>query len=460
MSVCLRQVQDVITLENKLPQGFVYKVEEQEQPRQLICKIEAIHAGTTLNFNTYSADELKKALPSWTTPYKKPVMTHHDIYRGEPVGRVQNAVMGYSDELQKEYVLLTVSISDPVAIQKILDERYLTVSVGSMVDHAICSICGSDWAQGQYCEHRPGDEYEGRVMTIILRGITFNEVSFVNIPADDHGRVSGIVTGEAYLLGKDVLESINEPGVNMFEKGYKVVESLGEVMEVYQYYHEYLHKKYQEASSETLAAAHAEVVRQMVATGAEHEIKDELDDTLPDDLKPDQPVDDSDDHGDSAIFLLAKANADIRTLKEEIDKYKNHAQSLEAELDGLRAKVTELETINSHLESDHAALVQQNADLVMEINRQLAERVVDLKVDLAMPDVVDREAAIAEYAGRTKESLLDNLKELIALKSTKVSMYNVEDPTLHLDEVEEDDTEERRLKAIFNLFSGKKKFSL
>ena len=47
------------------------------------------------------------------------------------------------------YVRLQVAITDPIAIQKVMDKRYLTGSVGGRAGKAVCSISGDDLARGK-----------------------------------------------------------------------------------------------------------------------------------------------------------------------------------------------------------------------------------------------------------------------------------------------------------------------
>ena len=85
-------------------------------------------SGLTANYNNYSAAELEKALQSWVEPYPKPIILNHDL-NSEPIGRVMAAKMDKEQD-GSPYVRLQVAITDPVAIQKVLDKRYLTGSVG------------------------------------------------------------------------------------------------------------------------------------------------------------------------------------------------------------------------------------------------------------------------------------------------------------------------------------------
>lgn len=174
--------------------------------KEFIATIEGIHETVTGNYTEYKEDELRGSpsnltgVHSWTRPYNNPVLTHHDQESGEPIGRVIEAKFSNSTLSGKPGIILKARITDEDAIEKIKDGRYQTVSVGGNVAHAECSICGTDWVTEGWCEHMPGREYEGQEMTLIMKDITFVEVSFVNVPADEY----------AHLIAYDTVESNKE----------------------------------------------------------------------------------------------------------------------------------------------------------------------------------------------------------------------------------------------------------
>lgn len=212
--------------------------------RPLIVKIAATHAGLiTRNNGFYLPDRMRKGATTFVSQYPKPVQTHHSDDQ-DPVGRVIKAeyidisasvterinnkkkdfftkftpdsfnsftdgrmpyiesVNFICDFLNKKdsllddpdfqglgYILITAQISDSDAIQKILDGRYLTGSVGLTTDRAVCSVCKQDWTDSGKCEHTPGKRYDGVKAFIITGDLVYDEYSFVNTPADRHSRV-------------------------------------------------------------------------------------------------------------------------------------------------------------------------------------------------------------------------------------------------------------------------------
>lgn len=150
---------------------------------------EAVHSGMTNNLNFYSKGELEAARETWTKPYNKPLLLHHNSYDGEPVGRVLDAAVKRSSLKSGSWaVALALSVSDPVAEEKVRDGRYRTLSIGSKATSVICSICKVDRAKA-WCDHYKGHIYDGKLCYWTLSGLTHNEVSFVNVPADPYAQI-------------------------------------------------------------------------------------------------------------------------------------------------------------------------------------------------------------------------------------------------------------------------------
>lgn len=230
------------------------QVQQSQQPvagRGLIVKIAATHSGLiTRNNGFYLPDKMRAGVTSWTDIYQKPVQVHHDEER-DPIGRVVSAryveTMGpvidrfknsvLKDNMGREvglaneqfwkdfvdtktsfmrkidmiqmmdsvlndphysglgYIELTADITDPEAIQKIIDGRFMTVSVGAVTDKAVCSSCKMDWLEDGQCDHRPGKEYDGTRCFIVAGNLDYDEVSMVNRPADRHAGVIEINYG-------------------------------------------------------------------------------------------------------------------------------------------------------------------------------------------------------------------------------------------------------------------------
>lgn len=234
---------DLTRVKSELKQKFVREVRDyNEGGRQgvapkLVASVAATHAGLpTGNMAFYIPDRMKAGLPSFTDGYPKPVLLHHNDMR-DPVGRVHRAT--YRDlshkylepmkrfteryggttfcdsqqDLEKafdqvEWVMenmvpmkdyaglgygeLDLHITDAEAAEKIMDQRYLTVSVGFTTDSMYCSNCHQDWASEGFCEHERGKVYDGKRTLVIPGKFIYEEVSWVNNPADSNAKVLSV----------------------------------------------------------------------------------------------------------------------------------------------------------------------------------------------------------------------------------------------------------------------------
>ena len=163
----------------------------------------ATHSDTPINLRLYLSDEMRKAIKSWTYPYQRPVLRHHNE-DSDPIGRVVYAEyfladerfdvskkIGYSFDWPEKAtgaILLKVEIYDEDAIAKIDKGIYKTVSVGFSASHMTCSICGKDMMK---CEHIPGKKYKGQTAYAVPHDISYREVSFVSVPADQYAMTLG-----------------------------------------------------------------------------------------------------------------------------------------------------------------------------------------------------------------------------------------------------------------------------
>lgn len=223
---------------------FECKDSSSDAGNSLLVRVAATHAGVVnSNHRFYRPDRMQDAAHQWVPEdgkgYPKPVLLEHDK-KGDVLGRVRSA--RYVDESYKwsqdfptikdsifydhkvdlfksvdwivenlmplkdysglGYLELGLNVTNPDAVGKVLRDEYLTVSVGFQTNSAICSVCHQDWATDDKCDHRPGekDEDSGKTMFLIVGDFKYEEISFVNFPADPF----------AGKIGKDALkDSLN-----------------------------------------------------------------------------------------------------------------------------------------------------------------------------------------------------------------------------------------------------------
>lgn len=398
-------------------EGFSLKENYDQTKMVLMPKIEAIHAGTTANYTTYSEQCLQGSLEnhsgvySWTYPYPKPILKNHDTWE-EPLGRVMSAQFITDSLTGKSANIVIPAITDPIAIEKILDGRYLTVSIGGETDSAICSICGRDIINDGWCEHDKGRQYEvkGKMVTCtwLIGELWFHELSFVNVPADEHAQVvasGNTVQMECYSYdGKNVtdlqtskilskkqaqIEGIN---LNEFKGGTDKVKTVEELQ---------AKLGAVEAKLQESMAAHTALQEEMTKLQADVAEAQTAIETLTADKQ-------------SLSEALETAAAEIKSLTEASEKLVADKDELTAQVEQLGLEKTEL--------------MEKNADLATKIHASLAERVVDLKRSHGKPGCEDREAAIALHMERSEQSLQDSLIDLLAESQSGVFKSQIIEP--------------------------------
>jgi len=208
------------------------------QGQGLHVEIVATHAGRlTRNHGFYLPQKMADGVASLMENFGKPMLVHHNTHE-DPVGRVVDAAYidtsgSFSgthrqDSLIKDmvssnvpfwrsldlidalvdsdliqdptypglgHIRATVLITDQSAIRKVADRRLMTVSIGASTDKAVCSICKTDWVEEGMCEHRPGQMYDEKLCFIIAGKLLYDEISFVNVPADPMAMVISIQNG-------------------------------------------------------------------------------------------------------------------------------------------------------------------------------------------------------------------------------------------------------------------------
>lgn len=373
--------------------------------RKLIVQMEAIHVGRTANYTFYTEAGLKEGLESWTHPYSKPVLTHHDAHRGEPIGRILRAEFAESTMSGRKGLIFTCEITDPAAVEKVLDGRYQTVSIGATTDKVTCNICGTDRTK-EWCEHWRGEEYEGQTCHFTI-GTTFGrEVSYVNVPADENaGNFSVTVEDgdteesamQIFQIAEGLMENINMPGVNLYESASEDIKKLVDGL-----------LNTNEGSAQSQMKFKRDADGNLILDESGNPILEENTSVQEGAGAPAAPETPPTQVQESDLQVqLNEANTTIATLKSELSE-------AQAALSKQVIEKSKVDTQLSEAQADVTRLTQENADLVAKAHKALAEKVVDMKLALRKADVVGvkPEEAVAEHLKRTEESLLDAVRDL------------------------------------------------
>jgi regulator of replication initiation timing len=344
-------------------------------PSKIVTVVEAIHNGMTKNFTYYPADKLEQSAPTWTDPYRKPVLKNHDTYT-EPLGRViKQEFVKSSIDPNLFTIRLHLEITDPDTIAKVLDGRYHTLSIGGSTDSCICSICNKDIVKEGFCGHWKGRTYEGKQAFWTIGNMTFDEISFVNVPADANAQV--IIPNALDSRTNKRKESVStEGGAGMSkpieESVLDVIDNLASV---------------QEGVGETPAAG---VTQEGNNTPSAAQTTESTN-TAP---------------------TVESLQEQVTNLTAQLEEANRNVASVTAERDQLQARVAELETRVSELEAENAASVRQNAELAVFVRKVLAEHSVNLQIMLGRAKAEDREALVAEHAKLSAKTLSAQIAEM------------------------------------------------
>lgn len=141
-----KSIQTVRDLNTTL-RSTVESIEDSFDGDSILVDVEATHGGySNKNNYFYIADGMEKYVSTWTEPYEKPYLAEspHDLEDGDPKGRVRNAEMVWTGP-DTGFHALDVEVGDDEEIERIIDGRALTVSVGSTPAETVgCSICDKD----------------------------------------------------------------------------------------------------------------------------------------------------------------------------------------------------------------------------------------------------------------------------------------------------------------------------
>ncbi len=164
-------------------------------PNSLMVEIEGIHAypHATRNFTRYMPKALKESIPSWTKPYMRPLIKHHNESNGEIIGRVCDAEYKTNKTLSGTPALkFTVNIPGTQTKEDVQNGLLATASIGVMAHDVRCSICGAHLENGETCNHERGQVYtvnkKPQTCYWDIYGFEAKELSYVVVPSDMYAR--------------------------------------------------------------------------------------------------------------------------------------------------------------------------------------------------------------------------------------------------------------------------------
>lgn len=385
-------------------------------PDSLMVEIEGIHASpaATRNFTRYMPKALKNSVPTWTAPYRKPLIEHHNEENGQIIGRIIDAEYITKNTLSGTPALkFTVNVPDERAKKDIKSGLLATTSIGATAHDVRCSICGShieSAEEGCPNGHERGGNYNGETCYWDIYSIEGKELSFVVVPADPYSQKTAVYPATESNSKKPTV--IKESYTDNQEDGLSIPSEKGANMA----------KK--EVTAEDLTA---EVASLKESLDAQTKKAVELEESLKE--------------ATEKIEALEKEKVELSESVESLTKEK-------AEFDEkLKGETALRESLEEEISNTKAELKESVLDMYVSLRESLGyetdqEKVSNRSVESLKDSIVD-----------LKESLSLSPKKVEFKEKVEIAPNSVEDPTLKESE-DEDNKKKISVREKIDLKSG------
>ena len=385
-------------------------------PDSLMVEIEGIHASpaATRNFTRYMPKALKNSVPTWTAPYRKPLIEHHNEENGQIIGRIIDAEYVTKNTLSGTPALkFTVNVPDERAKKDIKSGLLATTSIGATAHDVRCSICGShieSAEEGCPNGHERGGNYNGETCYWDIYSIEGKELSFVVVPADPYSQKTAVYPATESNSKKPTV--IKESYTDNQEDGLSIPSEKGANMA----------KK--EVTAEDLTA---EVASLKESLDAQTKKAVELEESLKE--------------ATEKIEALEKEKVELSESVESLTKEKNEFD------EKLKGETALRESLEEEISNTKAELKESVLDMYVSLRESLGyetdqEKVSNRSVESLKDSIVD-----------LKESLSLSPKKVELEEKVEIAPNSVEDPTLKESE-DEDNKKKISVREKIDLKSG------
>lgn len=413
---------------------------------RLKVKIDATHAGVITNLRVYPAIRVQDGYKTFYSKenggdaeYGAPILRHHNS-GVDSIGRVVSAgftQLKQGEDFYEDYLnpdmpgkrgsgVVTVEgiISDPDAIQKVIDERYLSVSAGHSTNKMTCSVCADSIFA---CTHTPGKRYdedqeldpEGPYLCYgITDRMKYHEVSMVNIPAQPPAKIVEFNWEEAKGQDKDqTLSSLT----NLKRSAVSSLLLSDEKTEL-----NLLSGKDKNLTGNKIYSIPHNTAEKLKGMFCKSETKSQNDHSDQDESFETENSNETKEV--SPVETFKDNEMTDKTITDTVEKsiyndLQKRFTDLESELTNTKTKVTELEQAVSEKDSQIGNLnttvdnlQEENKNLLDEMKNNTATLVAGLRVRLAKPDAVglDSDELKTAYIEKLTKRSLDSLKDSLA----------------------------------------------
>ena len=391
-------------------------------PNSLMVEIEGLHAApfSTRNFTRYTSRCLKNSVDSWTNPYRRPLLKHHNEENGEPIGRIVAAeYVARGTRSGTPALKFTVNVPDEQAKEGIKNGLLSTTSVGVIAHDVRCSVCGAhivDASEGCPNGHERGatveaDDGSTQICYWDIYEMEAKELSYVDVPSDMYAK------NIDYYPVRD--KSSNQP---------QFKESLDNNLK----------KKGEQHMPEEMKAK----LEEANAKVSELETK----------------VTELTEANKASEGKVAELTESVKNFEAQVTKLTEEKEALEAE----KKEAAELkESMEKEIADTKAALKESMADTFLTLREALGDKVEDVEAIKSRPvealkySIMDMKESLSKKGVSVKESKEEE-------KHEQPKAGSVEDPTLKEPELKESHEEKHvdlkeGLNRIFgNIMSARK----
>lgn len=397
--------------------------------------IEGIHAGPTRNYTWYMESALKSSIPTWTKPYKRPLIMHHNEEDGTIIGRIHNAEMKYAGTRSGTPAIeFTCNVPDPEGIKQIKDGRLETTSIGVIAHDVRCSICHQqielDVNGEPECGHMKGEVYDEEICYWQIYAMEAKELSYVIVPSDIYAHNTR--TYEPEVISKSS-KNIKESVDNNTNQGGEITMSkvaqqakMGTSLTEGNIIQEEVNAGQAKTAEQAILDANVPQGTQVVEDAEKKPEADKSEDA--DAEAPAPAIEDGEAAQTDVDGDNQEPEADVTTENND-PELQARVEALEAQVNDLTAKLAakevEVQEEVALKEAAETKLVEQEVEL-----RESMELVLNSYREKAGKSILAKEALSTRTVNSMRDTIIDLKEELSAGKAKALNISEASNPTL------------------------------
>ena len=435
---------------DEVVQQAIDSVLKEKNPK-LKVTIDATHSGVLTNRRVYPGKYVQSGYKSFTSKanggtseYDKPVLKHHTSY-DDAIGRVTASTftkLKQGSQFEEDFlspdpvggkgsgvVTITADITDPESIQKIIDGRYLSVSAGHETDSMTCSTCGKSIMK---CNHWPGKYYDiegeesdaenGFLCYYITGNMTYNEISFVNMPAQPPAKLLNFKWED---FKKDSFEKENSLLIQSMTRGKKsMVRDLTLTDEDGEY--NLIKGIYVKSGDKTVIAMKPQAIKSSPEEKETEDVPLKNQEDISGNAKVANKTSNKGNKTMDNENKKDEGGLDVKTLQASLQAVTEAKDKIEKDKAAVDKKLGEVEATLASKVSEIERLTKTVTDTQIELSSALATALTSFRMKLQKPgtEELNDSAKFSEYVKKLSERSAESLKDSIADIVQELKNYN------------------------------------